>query len=159
MLAITAASVPLAAGASAQLSSGGWLDKNSESAQVSKRLETEFGGGQSAFLALFRADASGADARSADFQAAIATTLAGFSTDSRVGTITGYAQTHDDRFVSIAGDATYVVIGLNMTDDESIAAVDDIQNLLSPPAGYDVSLTGFGPIQRDSAALSEKDLL
>ncbi len=159
MIAIAAGALPLAAGTSAQLSSGGWLDKNSESAKVSQRLEAEFGGGQSAFLALFRADASGADARGADFQAAIATTLAGLSTDSRVGAITGYAQTRDDRFVSVAGDATYVVIGLNMTDDESLAAVDGIQSLLTPPAGYEVSLTGFGPIQRDSAALSEKDLL
>ncbi|MEO8463425.1 MAG: MMPL family transporter, partial [Chloroflexota bacterium] len=159
MIAIAAGALPLASGTSAQLSSGGWLDKNSESAKVSQRLEAEFGGGQSAFLALFRADASGADARGADFQAAIATTLAGLSTDSRVGAITGYAQTRDDRFVSVAGDATYVVIGLNMTDDESLAAVDGIQSLLTPPAGYQVSLTGFGPIQRDSAALSEKDLL
>ncbi len=158
-IAIAAGALPLAAGTSAQLSSGGWLDKNSESAKVSQRLEAEFGGGQSAFLALFRADASGADARGADFQAAIATTLAGLSTDSRVGAITGYAQTRDDRFVSVAGDATYVVIGLNMTDDESLAAVDGIQGLLTPPTGYEVSLTGFGPIQRDSAALSEKDLL
>ena len=159
MLLVAAGAAPLAAGTSAQLSAGGWLDKNSESARVSERLQAEFGGGQSAYLALFRADAAGADARGADFQAAIATTLAGVKSDPRVSGVTGYAETHDDRFVSIAGNAAYVVIGLNMTDDKSVEAVDSIEALLAPPSGYEVALTGFGPIQKDSAALSEKDLV
>ena len=159
MLLVAAGAAPLAAGTSAQLSAGGWLDKNSESAQVSQRLQAEFGGGQSAYLALFRAETSGADARGADFQAAIATTLAGLKSDARVSGVTGYAQTRDDRFVSIAGDAAYVVIGLNMSDDKSVEAVESIEALLAPPAGYEVALTGFGPVQKDSAALSERDLV
>ncbi len=159
MLVVAGAAAPLAAGTAGQLSSGGWLDKDLESARVSQRLEAEFGGGESAFIAVFRADAGGGDARSADFQAAIATTLAGLEGDLRVSAITGYAQTFDDRFLSIAGDKTYVVIGLNMTDDKSVEAVDDIEALLAPPAGYSVALTGFGPVQRDSAELSERDLV
>jgi len=159
MLLVAAGAAPLAAGTSAQLSAGGWLDKNSESAQVSQRLQAEFGGGQSAYLALFRAETSGADARGADFQAAIATTLAGLKSDARVSGVTGYAQTRDDRFVSIAGDAAYVVIGLDMSDDKSVEAVESIEALLAPPAGYEVALTGFGPVQKDSAALSERDLV
>ena len=158
MLALAAVAAPLASGTASQLSSGGWLDKNSESATVASRLESEFGGGRSAFIALFRADAPGADAKSSVFQAAIATTLADVKTDSRVSGVTGYAETHDDRFVSIAGDAAYVVIGLNMSDDQSVGAVDSIQRKLAKAAGYSVALTGFGPIQKDSAALSEKDL-
>ena len=66
MIAIAAAASPLAAGTSAQLSAGGWLDRNSESARVSQRLQADFGGGQSAYLALFKADAHGADARGSD---------------------------------------------------------------------------------------------
>ena len=38
------------------LSSGGWLDATSESADVSARLDTEFGAGKSAVIALFRSD-------------------------------------------------------------------------------------------------------
>src|SRR5512146_462811 len=158
MLALAAVAAPLAAGTSSQLSSGGWLDKNSESATVASRLESEFGGGRSSFIALFRADAPGADAKGDAFQAAIATTLAEVKTDPRVTGTTGYAETHDDRFISVKGDAAYVVIGLNMTDDASVAVVDSIQSELAPPAGYSVAMTGFGPIQKDSAALSEKDL-
>src|SRR5512146_1062407 len=136
MLALAAVAAPLAAGTSSQLSSGGWLDKNSESATVASRLESEFGGGRSAFIALFRADAAGADAKSADFQAAIATAVSAVKADGRVSGVTGYAETGDDRFISVKGDAAYVVIGLNMTDDQSVEAVDSIRAKLAPPAGY-----------------------
>ncbi len=129
-----------------------------KSATVASRLESQFGGGRSSFIALFRTDTPGADAKGDAFQAAIATTLASVKADARVTGTTGYAETHDDRFISVAGDAAYVVIGLNMTDDASVAVVDSIQAELAPPSGYSVALTGFGPIQKDSAALSEKDL-
>ncbi len=102
MLALAAVAAPLAAGTSSQLSSGGWLDKNSESATVASRLESEFGGGRSSFIALFRADTPGADAKGDAFQAAIATTLAAVKTDPRVTGTTGYAETRDDRFISVA---------------------------------------------------------
>jgi uncharacterized membrane protein YdfJ with MMPL/SSD domain len=158
MLALAAGAAPLAAGTAGQLSAGGWLDKNSESAQVASRLQAEFGGGRSAFIALFRSDQPGADATSPAFQAAITTTLATVRGDSRVSGVTGYAETHDTRFISVAGDAAYAVISLDMTDDQSVDAVAPLQAELAPPAGYSVTLTGFGPIQKDSAALSEQDL-
>ena len=158
-LVLAGAASTLAAGAAGQLSTGGWLDRNSESAQVADRLEAEFGGGRSAFIALIRSDAPGADARGDAFQSAIAKTVAGLAGDARVTDVTGYAETRDDRFVSIAGDAAYVVIGLNMTDDESVGEVDSIRAKLVPPSGYSIALTGFGPIQKDSAALSEQDLV
>jgi RND superfamily putative drug exporter len=158
MLVLAAAAAPLAAGTADQLSSGGWLDPKSESAAVADRLEAEFGGSRTAFIAVIRSDAADADARSADFQAAVAETVAPLAADARVGETTGYAQTGDDRFISVKGDATYVVIGLNMTEDESVEVVDAIGDQLAPPAGFSLGLTGFGPIQKDSAELSEQDL-
>ena len=157
-LVLAGAAAPLASGTADQLSAGGWLDPKSESAAVADRLEAEFGGGRTSFVALFRSDAPDADARSAAFQAAIAETVAPLLDDERVSAITGYAQTGDDRFISVKGDATYVVIGLDMTNDESVEVVDQIEAQLAPPSGYSVALTGFGPIQKDSAELSEKDL-
>jgi RND superfamily putative drug exporter len=158
MLAVAAAASPLAAGTADQLSAGGWLDPNSESAAVADRLEAEFGGSRTAFVAVFRSATPGADARSPEFQAAIAETVAPLLDDERVGAITGYAETGDDRFVSVKGDAAYVVIGLDMTEDESVEVVDDVEALLVTPEGYSLGLTGFGPIQKDSAELSEQDL-
>ncbi|MBF8290856.1 MAG: hypothetical protein HW391_1824 [Chloroflexi bacterium] len=157
-LVIAAASSTLAAGAAGQLSAGGWLDPNSESAQVSDRLQAEFGGGRSAYLAVIHADETGADARSEDFQTAIGATVAKLLDDPRVTGVTGYAETRDDRFISIDGSSAYVVIGLDMSDDQSVEAVGSLRPLLAPPAGYQVGLTGFGPVQEESSRLSEEDL-
>jgi RND superfamily putative drug exporter len=159
MLVLAAAAAPLAASTADQLSAGGWLDPNSESAKVGDRLEAEFGGGRTSYVALVRSDTADADARSIEFQAAIAAMVAPLLDDPRVSEITGYAETGDDRFISVAGDTAYVVIGLDMSTDESIDAVDSIEGSLATPSGYSVALTGFGPIQKDSAELSEKDLV
>ena len=149
----------LAGSASAELTSGGWLDPTSESAQVADRLEEDFGGGRTSFVALFRSTEPGADARSAGFQDAIATALAPAMGNLQVTGFTGYAQTHDDRFISKAGDAAYVLIGLKVDEDRSIGLVEPVEAALATPAGYTVALTGFGPIQLDSQRLSEADLL
>jgi uncharacterized membrane protein YdfJ with MMPL/SSD domain len=149
----------LAGGASAELTSGGWLDPTSESAQVADRLEADFGGGRTSFVALFRSTEPGADATSAEFQAAIATAVAPALDVEGVTGVTGFAQTLDERFISTAGDATYVLIGLDVDEDRSIELVKPVEEALATPAGYTVALTGFGPIQLDSQRLSEADLV
>jgi uncharacterized membrane protein YdfJ with MMPL/SSD domain len=149
----------LAGGAADNLTTGGWLDPTSESAQVSERLESEFGGGRSAFIALFRATAPNADAMSAAFQDAVGAALAPVRDVDGVTGITGYAETGDDRFISTDGDIAYVVIELDVDEDSSIDLVDPVQAAIAAQPGYTVQLTGFGPIQQDSAKLSEQDLL
>jgi putative drug exporter of the RND superfamily len=155
---IALASITLAIKASDSLSSGGWLDADSESANVSARLDTEFGAGKSSVIVLFRSDTPGADATSTPFQTAIATSVAGLANDPRVTGIVGFAETGDPRFISTSGDAAYVVIQLDMTDEASVGAVDDLRAAIVPPAGYSDQLTGYGPITRDSAKQSETDL-
>jgi RND superfamily putative drug exporter len=143
------------------LSTGGWLDPTSESAQVSDRLEADYGGGRSVFIALFRTTNAGEDARSDLFQAAIATTLAPVLAIDGVTGTTGFAETKDDRFISTAGDAAYVLVNLDVDEDTSLDLVDPVRDAITAatPAGYSVALTGFGPIQEDSARLSEQDLV
>ncbi len=72
--------------------------------------------------------------------------------------IIGYAETGDPRFISTAGDAAYIVVELNVTDEASVEVVDPIRAAIVPPAGYTFQLTGYGPITKDSAEQSEKDL-
>jgi uncharacterized membrane protein YdfJ with MMPL/SSD domain len=143
--------------ASSHLSSGGWLDTTSESAQVDERLATEFGGGKSSIIALFRSTTSG-DATSPAFESAIAQTVAPLASDPAVSGMVGYAQTKDARFVSSNGSATYVVIQLNATDEQSVDLVTGIRAKLTAPAGFSYQLTGYGPITKDAAVLSEQDL-
>ncbi len=157
-IVLAVASTALATRTADALSSGGWLDTDAESALVADRLDSEYGAGRSSVIALFRADQPGADATSPAFQGAIATALDRLSTDGRVTGFVGYAETQDPRFISQAGDAAYVVIELDMTEEASVAVVDDLRAAIVPPAGYTYQLTGYGPITLDSAAQSEKDL-
>ena len=143
--------------ASSHLSSGGWLDTTSESAKVDERLAAEFGGGKSSIIALFRSTTS-ADATSPAFESAIAQTVAPLASDPDVSGIVGYAQSKDPRFVSSNGSATYVVIQLNATDEQSVDLVAGIRAKLTAPAGFSYQLTGYGPITKDAAVLSEQDL-
>ncbi|HEU5204169.1 MAG TPA: MMPL family transporter [Candidatus Limnocylindrales bacterium] len=152
------ASLSLASQASSELSSGGWLDSNSESADVQRRLDEEFGAGKGSLIALFRADEAGADARSPEFQAAIATALAGIVEDERVTGVVGYAETGEDRFISTAGDAAYVVIQLGITNEQSVDQVEELREQIRPPSGYGFQLTGYGPLTVESAEQSERDL-
>ena len=76
------ASTVLASQTSSALSAGGWLDADSESAEVSARLDAEFGAGKSSVIALFRSTTPGADATSAEFQGAIATSVEGLADDA-----------------------------------------------------------------------------
>src|SRR5690349_18655590 len=117
----------LAGSVSSHLTSGGWLDPGSESAQVSNRLEKDFGAGRTSFVALFQADDSSIDARSASFQAAVTAALAPVQRLRSVTGITGYAQTQDDRFISTDGHKEYVLIGLDVNEDDSIKLVDPIK--------------------------------
>ena len=153
------ASMALATRTADALSSGGWLDTDAESALVADRLDTEYGAGRSSVIALFRADAPGADATSPAFQGAIADAIEQVAVDQRVTGLVGYAETQDPRFISQAGDAAYVVIELDMTEEASVAVVDDLRAAIVPPAGYTYQLTGYGPITLDSAEQSEKDLV
>ena len=141
------------------LSTGGWLDPTSESAQVSDRLEADYGGGRSVFIALFRATEAGADATSQAFQDAIADTLAPVLELEGVTGLTGYAETRDERFISESGEAAYVLVNLDVDEDTSLELVEPVREAAAAPAGYSVAFTGFGPIQEDSARLSEQDLV
>ncbi len=152
------ASLSLASGAADELSAGGWLDDDSESALVSQRLDEEFDAGRSSIIALYRSTTSGADATAATFQGAIAASLAGLADEPRVSGVVGYAETGDTRFISTAGDAAYVVIELEMTNEESVAFVEDLRAAIRPQTGITYQLTGYGPLTTDSAEQSEQDL-
>ncbi len=158
MVVVAVAALSLAAQTSSVLSAGGWLDATSESADVAAQLDREFGAGKSSVIALFRADEPGVDATTPEFQGAIATSVAGLADDHRVTGVVGFADTGADRFISRAGDAAYVAIQLDLTEEESVAIVDDLRAAIVPPPGYSYQLTGYGPITKDSAVQSEEDL-
>jgi RND superfamily putative drug exporter len=151
------AAVPLAAQTSGELSSGGWLDRDAESSIVADRLADEFGAGRSSLIVLFRSS-DGSDVTSAAAQEAIAASLTEVREDERVSGVIGYAETRDDRFVSPDGTATYVVLDLTMTNEESVHAVEPLRKKIHAGPGLTFQLTGYGPVTLDSAEQSEADL-
>jgi RND superfamily putative drug exporter len=158
-IALAAVMSVFATRASSHLSSGGWLDPSSESAQVADRLAAAYDSGRSSIIVLFRSTKAGTDAASPAFQAQLSAALADVAKDPNVAGVVGYAQTGDRRFISTDGMASYAVIELKVTNEQSTELVEPLRAKIDPPADLTVQLTGYGPITNDSAALSEKDLL
>ena len=150
-------SLAFASRVSSVLTTGGWYDPSSQSQQVAQQLAGDFGQGGGSMVVLFEATGRH-DAASAAFQDEIAASLTRLSSDPRVASIVGYAQTGDARFIGSAGDASWVLVNLNMSSDAAISAVDGIRTEISTPAGFTVSLTGAAPLSAAMSAQSEKDL-
>jgi putative drug exporter of the RND superfamily len=151
-------SLVLAGQASSVLSAGGWLVEGSESAGVRDRLSAEFDAGRSSMIILFRT--AGGDASSAEVQERVAASVEALRGDERVEALIGYREAGGDpRFVSTDGSATYVVVQLQATDEESIDQVDGLRTLIRPQPGLTFQLTGYGPLAHDVNEQSEEDLL
>jgi putative drug exporter of the RND superfamily len=150
-------SFAFAAQVSSVLTTGGWYSPGSESQQVSQRLAQEFGQSGGSMVVLFQAPGR-TDAASVPFQDQIAGAVSALRADPRVASIVGYPQTGDPAFVSTAGDASWVLVNLNMSQDQAITVVDSIRSEIATPAGFGVSLTGAAPLNAATSDQSEKDL-
>jgi len=143
--------------ATGELSFGGWLDPTSESATVSERLASQFGGGKGTLIAVFRSEAG--DARSEAFQADVAGALAGLQDDEHVTGVVGYAETQQDRFISTDGRSAFSVIQLRDSDEEALPYLDELREKIVAPAGITIQLTGIAPATQESAEQAEKELI
>jgi RND superfamily putative drug exporter len=150
-------SMMFAGKAASALTTGGWYDPGAESRQVAARLATDFGDGESSLVVLFEAPGR-TDAASAQFQGEVQAGLAALSADPRVSAVVGYAQTGSSRFIGTAGDSTWVLARLNISEDQATGAVDSLRSEIVPPAGMHVSLTGSAAVDAAMSAQSEQDL-
>jgi uncharacterized membrane protein YdfJ with MMPL/SSD domain len=156
-VAVALVSFLFAGKASSVLTTGGWYDPSSESQQVAQRLAADFGQGGSTLVVLFQAPGR-TDAASPAFQGDVASALSRLSSDPRVRSVVGYAQTGSASFISNSGDAAWTLVNLSLTEDQAIGAVDSIRSEISPPAGMTVQLTGDAPLSAAQSAQSETDL-
>ena len=145
--------------ATSVLSSGGWLLTDSESGRVADVLADDFGRGRSNLIALFRVT-DGRAADSTEVQDDVAAALTPLRADSRVHSVITYRDAgNDPRFINTSGNATYALLLLEATDEESIDQVDELRPLFQPGPGLSVALTGYGPLALDANRQSEQDLL
>jgi uncharacterized membrane protein YdfJ with MMPL/SSD domain len=145
--------------ATSVLSSGGWLLTNAESGQVADRLADDFDRGRSSVIALFRVT-DGRDAASPEVQDQLADAVSALRADNRVHAVVTYRDAgNDPRFLSRDGKATYALVLLEATDEESIDQVESLRPEFRPEPGLTMSLTGYGPLARDANKQSELDLV
>jgi len=156
-LLVAATSFGFASRVSSVLTTGGWYDPSSESQQVAQRLASDFGQGGSSIVVLFQAPGR-TDATSAAFQADVTAALSGLRSDRRVTSFVGFPQTGDSRFISTGGDATWVLVDLNLNEDQAISAVDALRSEIATPPGFTVQMTGNAPLSAATSAQSENDL-
>ena len=153
--AVVLVSVLIAAGmgvfasrVSSVLSSGGWIDRGSESYAVAGRLAEQFGLSQTDIVIVYQGP-PGSDARSAAFQDAIAQSVAGLDGDPRVAGILGYTQTGSDRFVSNDGTGAYVVVATRELDDATATAqTSSLESRIAAAPGLTLQVTGYDPSRR-----------
>jgi RND superfamily putative drug exporter len=157
-VAFALVSLPLAGQASGVLSSGGWLVRGSESAVVGDRLADEFDGGRSSLIILMRAG-NGERADSAAVQDRVDASVAQLRSNEDVReVITHRSAGGDSRFISNDGSATYAIVLLDATDEESIDLVNDLRAQIQHQPGLTYQLTGYGPLAGDANEQSEEDL-
>jgi uncharacterized membrane protein YdfJ with MMPL/SSD domain len=152
-----ATSLVFASQVSSVLSTGGWYDPSSESQQVARQLATDFGQGGASVVVLFEAPGR-TDAASPAFQAEIAQAVSGLKSDPQVGSVVGYAQTGSKAFISNSGNATWVLVTLNTSQDDAIAALPGVRSAIQAPAGMSVQLTGSAALAEAQQNQSEADL-
>jgi uncharacterized membrane protein YdfJ with MMPL/SSD domain len=157
-LVIAIASLVLSSQTAGALSAGGWTDPDSESVVVSDRLADEFEAGRGSIVAVFHGQ-DGDDARSPEFQAMVASSLARLAADDRVKALIGWEQTKDDRFISTDGTSAYVLVDLAITDEEAVDQMPAIRALIDQPAGAELLLTGVAPATEDQTVQAEKELI
>ena len=156
---IAIASSVLATQTSSALSAGGWLDADSESAAVAARLDTEFGAGKSSVIALFRSD----DARG---RREVRRVPGGHQDGDRRAVDRARGHRHHrlrrDRRSALhqhrRGRRVHRRRAERHRRGSRSRSSTRSARRSSPPAGYTVQLTGYGPITKDSAEQSEKDL-
>ena len=130
--------------AASELSAGGWLDPDSESAAVADRLADEFGAGRGALIAVYRgADGDGRDRATRSRRPSRRRSPTSSRTPTCRGTI-GYAETGDARFISNDGESAYVVVDLNVTDEASVPLIDRFESEIHEPTdGTRLLLGGY----------------
>ncbi|MGZ9277152.1 MAG: MMPL family transporter [Candidatus Limnocylindrales bacterium] len=151
-------SLAFASQVSGALSAGGWTDPDSESAAVRQRLTDEFDAGGGAIVAVFQGSA-GDDAKSDPFQASVSAALARLAADERVDGLVGWAETHDDRFVSTDGKSAYVIVRLAITEEVAVDEMPELRVLVDAPPDLTLLLTGVAPATQDQAEQAEQELV
>jgi RND superfamily putative drug exporter len=148
------AAAPLALHTADALRSGGFIRPDLESARALTLLGTEIGVPQAALVVVFHSDSL--TAGSSAFETAAAAAMADVPTAPHVRGVVSHALSK--RQVSVDGHTAYDVVFLDLSADDSPAALPGIRAALHPAPGLEVGLAGGPAFYGDVQDVSESDL-
>ncbi len=148
------AAAPLALRTGDALRSGGFIRPDLESARARALLETEIGVPEAALVVVFHSDTL--TAGSAPFESAAAAAMIDVPNAKYVRSVVPH--TLSKRQVSVDGHTAYDVVFLDLSADDSPAALPGIRGALRPTSDIEVGLAGGPAFYGDVQDVSESDL-
>ncbi|HET6746071.1 MAG TPA: MMPL family transporter, partial [Candidatus Limnocylindria bacterium] len=146
-----------AASAGGKLIQGGWVIPGSQEQQAADLLTDRFGPSETTMLVIFT-DPQG-DATSPAFLATVRDSLSAVAADGSVDRVLTYADSPIPNLRSDDGASTLAVVYLN---EEVEAAVEDsarLAEMVDPPDGVTVSVTGIAQLYHEFNQKIEQDLI
>ena len=146
--------IPIAPRVTSQLSAGGFILDDLESARARSLLETELGVPPSALVVVLSSPTL--QAGTPAFEAAAADALRDVGTAPHVARVVSHLIS--PRQVSADGHTAYDVVFLDLPADDSPAALPVLRERLRPAPGIEVGLAGGPAFYGDVQTVSEADL-
>ena len=153
-LVILVAAAPFALRAPDSLRAGGFIRPDLESARARALLETEIGAPEAALVIVFHSDVERAGEPA--FEAAAAAAIRDIPRARYVRSVLSHAISK--RQVSVDGHTAYDIVFLDLSADDSPAALPGIRAALHDAPGLEVGLAGGPAFYGDVQTVSEADL-
>ena len=153
-IALLLVALPLAPRVPEQLSAGGFILDDLESARAKALLETELGVPPSALVVVF--SSSTLEAGTPAFESAAAVAIADVATAPHVARVVSHLLA--PRQVSADRHTAYDIVFLDLPPDRSPEALPILRERLRQPPGLDVALAGGPAFYGDVQTVSEADL-
>jgi RND superfamily putative drug exporter len=153
-IALLLIALPFAPQVPGQLSAGGFILDDLESARAKTVLETELGAPPSALVVVLSSDTF--EAGTAEFEAAAAMAVRDVATAPHVARVVSHLIA--PRQVSADRHTAYDIVFLDLSPDDSPDALPILRERLRHPPGLDVALAGGPAFYGDVQTVSEADL-
>ncbi|MDQ4105885.1 MAG: MMPL family transporter, partial [Actinomycetota bacterium] len=138
-----------------RLKGGGFDGSGSEAERVQQVMVEDFGVSPATLTIVFEGD--GLSARSEEFRRREERALEDLRDMEEVSFVTTYADTGDPRFISDDGDASYAVVGFDISVDETQSVVDEVRERVRSE-GLTTYVTGAPAVYQDITNASNEDI-
>jgi len=145
------------AGVFGALTSGGFVDDSSKSAQVRARITQAFGPQDADVLVIYSSPTE--SATDPAFQSAVTAALTKVRSEPEVASVVSYYDTRSPAFLSTDGHATYAVVQLAKgDDDQKLTAYRQLKPEFAAGSGITTQYAGVRPLYDEVNKRTEDDI-